>query len=358
MHSTGRLRQPHSTARQATTRLGPRTLAALAAAALCAGCGTFPNATPRPQVSYDSAQARHVYAVNDIAITHATNTTMLPLELSLDGVRNQLVAMHTVYSQKRQGLRVEGDFWRNAQFLGVLATTWGIASEKTKLRNGGAATAGLSTVFSDQYALATQARNYAVAATAIECVYNQVSRLDPAFLAGAFEKGSMQLGRADFLHAYSDNLRAGIVHDTLADLFPTIHRTILRIDDKLQTMQASALPAMVSPAQIQETVKRQVESQQRQQAALATIMQLNPKEAFERDAEALKQYLKTQKGADGNFLDGDPLEKKLAEHPLKRKLDRNEAEVLRFHAFLNGGSVATAVALPDALEACVVAMGQ
>lgn len=354
MHSTVRLHQRLSSTPRTT--FSPRALAALVSAALCAGCGTFPNATPRPQVSYDSAQGRHIYKVGTATIEQATNTTMLPLELSFDSVRNQLVAMHTAYSQQRQDLRVTGDFWRNAQFLGVLATTWGIAAEKTKLRNAGAAAAGLSTVFSDQYALATQARNYAVAATAIECVYNQVNRLDPDLLAGAFNKGNMQLGRSDFVHAYSGDMRAGVVHDALADLFPAIHRTVLRIDDKLQTMQASVLPAMISPAEIQETIKRQIASQQRQQEALDTMKRVNLKAVFARDNAALKQSL--AKDENGILLDDNKLAKVLRENPLKQKLDRNEAEVLRFDAFLNSGSVAAAVALPGELEACVVAMGQ
>lgn len=356
MHDIVQLHQLPSSTQRTGARPGARSLAALAAAALCAGCGMFPNATPRPQVSYDSALGRHVYKVGATTIDKATDTTMLPLELSLDNVRNQLVAMHTAYSQQRQDLRVTGDFWRNAQFLGVLATTWGIGADKTKLRNGGAAVAGLSTVFADQYSLATQARNYAVAATAIECVYNQVHRLDPDLVAAAYAKGSLQLGRSDFVHAYGDDTRAGIVHDALADLFPSIHRTVLRIDDKLQTMQASVLPAMISPAEIQETIKRQVASQQRQQEALDTMKTVNLKAVFAQDKAALR--LSLAKDEDGNQRNEQQLTKALGEHHLKQKLDRNEAEVLRFDAFLNSGSVASAVALPDALEACVVAMGQ
>jgi len=352
------LYRPHPSTNHKAARFGPRAVAALAAAALCAGCGTFPNATPRPEVSVGSGGGNNVYTVNGKTISHATNTSMLPLELSFDGVRNQLVAMHAVYSQQRQALRVEGDFLRNTQFLGVLATTWGIATDKTKLRNQGAATAGLSSVFSDQYAVTVQARNYALAATAIECVFNQVSRLEASFWTETFHNGSTKLTREDFLHAYADDARAGAVHDTLDDLFPAIHRTVLRIDEKLQSLQASALPAMVSPAEIQQTVNQNIESQQRNQQAIQTLTGIDPKAVAAARAAALKATLNAPKAQGGHGLTGTELDSTLANHPEMRKMDRNAPLVQAFESYLDSGRIALALDLPAELNTCVATMGQ
>ena len=339
------------------TILSPRALAALVSAALCAGCSTFPNATPRPLVSYDD-QGSRVYKVGETIISGATNTTMLPLELSFDGVRTQLVAMHAAYSQQRQALRVEGDFLRNTQFLGVLAGAWGIAADKATLRNQGAAAAGLSSVFSDQYAVAIQARNYALAATAIECVFNNVNRLDASFWTATFDKGSTKLTREGFLHAYANNPRAALVHDTLEDLFPAIHRAVLRIDEKLQSLQASALPAMVSPSEIQEMVNKKVESQQSNQLTIHTLNDIDPKAVAKAREATLKAQLGAPKAQGGHGLAASEVDEAFAQLPEKRKMDQNEPLVRSFEHYLDAGRIAVALDLPAELDSCVGAMGK
>lgn len=239
------------------------------------GCGSFPNRVESPAIKYTATQTgvkKTEYMVGDKTIGYRvgsqTGGTVLPVETTLEGVQTQILAMQSSYISQEDSLLLTVDMTSNLQFLGMIVSAAGIATKARDWRNSGAGVAGLSNLWSSHYGIAVQATNYRLAAQALDCVSSEIDYITPSFWSSAYDvHGVFQVTRENFAIDGASDADVTAGYDTLVNMYPNLHKTIVAIDRKLRALQASVQIPTVSVSDIQDAVTHKAEAKKVGEAA-------------------------------------------------------------------------------------------